>query len=179
MHEAPVERWTPDSLYGARIESSALRTILDTCRVSGRSETGGILVGRYSEDRRLATIQSASAPAPDSRAGPFWLVRGVRGLHAWLEELWKEDAGYYLGEWHFHPFAAPTPSSQDLKQMRRIATTPSYQCADPLLLIVGGNPNGQWTIHLEVHARSAKRHVLSVDASSRVEGSNPGLDALG
>jgi hypothetical protein len=89
-----------------------------------------------------------------TRAGTSWLIRGIKGLHSWLQRLWKEGGGYYLGEWHFHPFAAPTPSHQDVLQMKRIANTESYQCAEPILLIIGGDPSGIWTSRVEVHTRS-------------------------
>lgn len=161
MPESLIERWSSKHQFGARIETVALDAILGACRASGRIETGGVLVGKYSDDRRLATVLSASTPSGDTRSGPFWLIRGIRGLHSWLEKLWIEDRGYYIGEWHFHPFAAPSPSRQDLNQMQRIATTSSYQCASPLLLIIGGNPEAKWSIHLEVHTRSGERHILS------------------
>ena len=165
MPEEPREFWSTDGHFGARLEGAALRAILDWCRKSGKSETGGILVGRYSDDRRLATITAASAPPSDSRAGHSWLLRGVRGLHSWLERLWKDEAGYYVGEWHFHPFSPATPSRQDIAQMKRIAKSESYQCAEPILLVIGGNPAGAWTMRLEVHSRAGNRHELSMQTN--------------
>ncbi len=161
MAEAPSDYWTQDGRFGVRIERRAVESIVADCARSGRRETGGILVGRYSDDRRLALVLSASSPPPDNRAGGFWLLRGVRGLQSWLEGLWKKDGTHYLGEWHFHPFAAPIPSRQDVSQMRRIASTESYQCAEPILLILGGDPRGSWKLHVEVHTRRGERHQLS------------------
>ena len=44
---------------------------------------------------------------------------------------------YLLGEWHFHPSNVVEPSAEDFEQMARIAETDSYECRDPILVIVG------------------------------------------
>lgn len=146
--------------YSVEITPAAMRAMLAACRRSGRKETGGILIGKYTEDNRVAVVISASCPASDTRAGRTWLVRGVVGLHTWLDRLWKFDEGYYLGEWHYHPFSDPKPSWQDVKQMRRIASDAAYQCAEPVLVIVGGDPNGVWSTHIEVNSRDGGRFPL-------------------
>lgn len=179
MDDSLPEYWSSNGNYGVRIEPQALESVRAFCRVSGRIETGGILVGHYSKDRRLATVTAASAPSPDTRSGGFWLVRGIKGLHSWLERLWKEDAGYYVGEWHFHPFAEPIPSKQDLLQMKQIAKASHYQCSEPILFIFGGDPSGTGSIRLEVHTRSGEQHVLSprdVPALQRTGGVVPKLE---
>ncbi len=160
MSEPLPEYWSKCGTFGVRIESDAATSLLTHCRASKRFETGGILVGRYSHDRRLASITAISGPSPDTRAGAFWLIRGVQGLHSWLVSLWKQNATHYVGEWHFHPFAPPTPSQQDVRQMNYIAATGSYQCAEPILLIIGGDPDESWILRIEVHTRFGHRHVL-------------------
>jgi hypothetical protein len=71
-----------------------------------------------------------------------------------LEKLWpKKD--YYLGEWHFHPHAAAEPSGTDIGQMIEISTSTKYRCPEPLLLILGGDPNGSWHIRVFVFPRGA------------------------
>lgn len=164
MSTTPPEYWSKDGRFGVRIEQAAIDTMLQHCRNSGRREAGGILVGKYSDDRRLAVIGQASAPPVDTRAGGFWLVRGIKGLQSWLERLWREDAGHYVGEWHFHPFADPTPSHQDIAQMKNIAKNENYHCKQPILIIVGGDPAGDWTTHVEVHTGTGERHVLAIDS---------------
>lgn len=160
MHESLPRHSSEDGRYAVDITPVAMQAMLAACRRSGRKETGGILVGKYTEDNRVAVVVSASSPAPDSRAGRTWLVRGVFGLRTWLDRLWKSDEGYYLGEWHYHPFSDPRPSWQDVKQMRRIASDAAYQCAEPVLVIIGGDPNGAWSIHVEVNFRGGGRFSL-------------------
>ncbi len=45
----------------------------------------------------------------------------------------------YLGEWHFHPGAAPEPSPEGEEQLRQIAVSSEYHCPEPVLMLVGGN----------------------------------------
>ena len=117
-------------------------------------------MGRYSDDLRLATISRISTAPLDSRAGPFSLVRGIKGLQTWLDRLWQSNAGYYVGEWHYHPFSSPRPSRRDVRQMRQIARTDDYECAAPILLILGGDPAVEWQLRLEVFTRVGQRIVL-------------------
>lgn len=102
-------------------------------------ETGGILAGRYDKDLRLAKVSIATAPPPDSAGGHAWFKRGTAGLKRLLDQLWSVG-DYYLGEWHFHPGGAPSPSGQDIEQLRIIASDLRYACPEPLLVILGGRP---------------------------------------
>lgn len=70
--------------------------------------------------------------------------RGVKNLAPWLSELWSSTREFYLGEWHFHPSSLPTPSRTDIEQMNHIANDPKYHCPEPILFIIGGNPNKKW-----------------------------------
>jgi hypothetical protein len=74
-------------------------------------------------------------------------VRGVSGLGKWLKQLWSHRRRrFYLGEWHFHPFGSPMPSTQDDIQMKEIAQLFESRCPEPVLLIVGGDPKGGWSL---------------------------------
>lgn len=149
-----------DGRFALRLPEHALNAIFYACRKSGQAETGGILVGRYSADLVVANVTHASPPPPDSTAGPTWLRRGIVGLESWLARLWTRDARHYLGEWHFHPFSSPQPSGRDLAQMRVIAKSTRYHCRTPILVIVGGDPQGQWSIHVEVLDVTGRRYHL-------------------
>lgn len=116
-----------------------LERIEYACSRSPGRETGGILVGRYSDDGMTVLVRGAGGPPPDSVRGPCTFVRGTSGVDEWLARLWRHGA-YYLGEWHLHPDAPATASPTDLESLRLIATNPDYHCANPVLLIVGGGP---------------------------------------
>lgn len=132
------EGWTTDGVYGARIGVSTLRALDRMCRDAREIETGGVLVGRYSTDSKVADIREATPAPPDSLQGRSWFTRGVVGLRELLAKRWQAKRHtHYLGEWHFHPTDVVVPSSIDFSQMARIARADEYRCREPLLLIMG------------------------------------------
>ena len=135
-----------DGRFALRVPRKQLAQILAFCTEARRNETGGLLVGRYSADLVTATVYKVGSAPPDSQAGRTWFKRGIRGLTEWLESLWLKEDCYFIGEWHFHPYASPTPSSTDFNQMKRISKDPSWQCQTPMLLILGGDPRADWSL---------------------------------
>ena len=136
-----LEARTPDGEFGLRIEAEAWNEIDRLCTAAGRRETGGILVGSYTSDRSTALVTEAAPPPPDSSRGRWTFVRGVVGLRELLNRRWAGSRRrYYVGEWHFHPTKVLRPSADDIQQMGIIASTRSYRCEQPILVIVGMPP---------------------------------------
>lgn len=146
--------------YTVRIAPAAWGALCGMWRNSGRTETGGILIGHYSEDLRTAIVTRATGPSTDARSGATWFVRGIRGLQELLDKLWGHGQEYYLGEWHSHPDAAPHPSGRDVSQMREIANSDKYRCPEPILIILGGTRKGDPQVGADVFTRAGKRLVL-------------------
>lgn len=134
-----------DNRYQLVLRKHAQKTILDECIKSGRNETGGVLVGYYSDELDQAIVTQVSTKPDDSKSSGFTFVRGIEGLLNFFKNLWPYRR-YYLGEWHFHPFAEPDPSGDDFEAIKEIKANPSYDCKIPLLLILGGNPNKEYRI---------------------------------
>lgn len=110
------------------------------CRDAGCVETGGILIGRYSDDLALAIVREATPPPMDSKRGRSWFVRGTSGLREMLGKQWRAgERTFYIGEWHFHPANHVEPSGDDFAQMVEISRAPEYDCRTPLLLILGAS----------------------------------------
>lgn len=129
---------TLDGTFSVELQGAVLRTLDDFCHQTGLSETGGILVGRYSDDHSVAIVSEATPPPPDSRQGHSWFSRGVNGLRDMLSKRWRDkERTYYIGEWHFHPADHVVPSSDDFAQMIEIGHAKDYKCTEPLLLILG------------------------------------------
>ncbi len=150
---------------GMKIETSALRELLKTCAQSGRQETGGILWGYYDEGLVMASVTKVSGPPLDSVRGNYSFVRGVRGVQEMVSRLWNlKRRQYYLGEWHFHPYSVPTPSTTDISQMISHANDNKLSCPEPLLVIVGGNPKGDWSIHASLFERGGTVHTLRLSS---------------
>jgi len=99
-------------------------------------ETGGIFVGRYVDSNRVARVTEMIDPPTDSESAlsSFW--RGEGNLAEQLKALWAEGK-YYLGEWHSHPGMSPRPSGLDRQRMQKIQRDPDYNCAVPILSIIG------------------------------------------
>ena len=84
-------------------------------------------------------------------------------MQDWLSRLWSQHGEYYLGEWHYHPHGAPKPSSIDVDGMKSIAESEQYSCPEPILLIVGGNPHGEWSANMFVWIKRSGLTELLVD----------------
>ena len=144
-----MEYWSDDRRFGLRISQEEFLKILSNCAANANQETGGILIGTYTDDHHCAEVTIATIAPPDSGRAHSAFFRGFQGLTEILKELWKRRE-YYLGEWHFHPFASPNPSHTDQAQMRIFSETPSYHCPEPVMLIVGGDPNKKWKVKVFV-----------------------------
>ncbi len=143
------------------MEASAV--LLIECQKSSGIETGGVLIGTYNKNHDHASVLEVTGPPPDSKRGPTTFERGTQGVAAYLGKLFREKKYYYLGEWHFHPNAAPDPSSVDRKQLEEIASTPAYKCPEPLMLIIGGNP--EVGLNVRIFLFSAKTGHVELKAS--------------
>lgn len=143
------EYWSPDRKFGMIIEDSHITKMLEVCKNSGSYETGGIVVGHYTKNLDCAVVTDISFSPSDSRHGRSWFYRGVNGLQNWLNRLWNKRE-YYLGEWHFHPFSSTVLSRTDKTQMKKIAKSKGYFCPEPILLIIGGDPERDWKIRVYV-----------------------------
>ena len=158
-----MEFWSTDDRFGLRIEAVEVKKLLKLCERSIPNETGGILLGRYSTSLDCAVVTTVTGAPADSQFGKTWFVRGVKGLQRRADSLWRRNREYYLGEWHFHPLGSPRPSCTDLRQLQEIADSEHYHCPEPVLLIIGGDPQGDCSAvayvfrrersHLEMHNR--------------------------
>lgn len=145
---------SPNGCFDVVVPHTLVQRMRQICIQAGGVETGGILLGRYRDDLRCASIQSITGPPPDSKKRFSQFFRGVKGLPALLARLWnKPDRTYYLGEWHHHPMSVPDPSPADIYQMNQIANSAQYACPEAILLILSGSPTGNWTVTVNVFKR--------------------------
>jgi len=128
-----------DGRFGLVFGESVRAELLGHVTRAGSNETGGVLVGHYSEACDCAVVTRVVGPPKDSTAGRTWFVRGVCGLTRLLADCWQRNQGYYLGEWHFHPGGSPCPSPRDNRQMHDIAVDVTHCCPQPVLLLLGGS----------------------------------------
>lgn len=123
--------------FGVVITDKMVNDIFEKCKCSYPNETGGILIGQYSNELKLAHITIVTGAPRDSKMGKRWFHRGTSKLQRILDEAWDEQGDYYLGEWHYHPDGAPEPSFYDIKEMKKISNNKNYNCPEPILIIAG------------------------------------------
>ena len=140
----PQRYRSPDGRFQACLDTNIVRELLVHCRKARGHETGGLLAGTYDDDCRAAIVSRISGPARGSTHGRWSFYRAVGHLQRWLDRLWVRRQGYYLGEWHFHPGGSAEPSSTDKQQMWAIARDEAYACPQPVLVIVGGDPDHEF-----------------------------------
>lgn len=129
---------TPSGQYALRLTTESWQQIERECDRSSAIETGGVLLGHYTNDRSTAVATEALPPPKDSRRSRSSFHRGVAGLYALLAKRWKGALRtYYIGEWHYHPASIVEPSGEDLAQMHAINRDPRYRCREPIMLIIG------------------------------------------
>lgn len=149
-----LEFWAENRQFGLRISKKQIKEMVRSCQRACPTETGGILLGHYSVSQECAVVTKITQAPVDSRSGPTWFFRGIRGLQEKLDFLWRRDRQFYIGEWHFHPFGTPQPSPTDIKQMQEISESEEYHCPEPVLLILGGNPQLNWSAGCYVFRRA-------------------------
>lgn len=158
----PLRFRSSDRRFSLYLPARGVVALLAHVRQAGRLETGGILIGKYTEDLAEATVAEVLGPPPDSRAWGTSFLRGVHGLVRELRTLWGSAVRtYYLGEWHFHPYASSEPSPEDQRQMFSIAQDSKFRCPEAILLIIGGDPATDWEVTAHVFIRAG--HVVRLE----------------
>lgn len=148
-----------DNRFQLLIDTNNLSRILEICKKSDKLETGGVLLGYYTENCKQAIITRIIDAPKDSFRSKYLFVRGIKDLISILDRMWLKN-NYYLGEWHYHPLSASKPSSDDIDQMTGFANTEKLHCPEPILLIIGGNPEKKWNASAFVFPRYRKYITL-------------------
>lgn len=84
-------------------------------------EAGGILLGRYLRDGHDLVVDEVTPPQPSDVRTRFTFDRN--GEHQrFINEAWERSHGTcaFLGDWHTHAEPAPTPSSVDIENWKRM-----------------------------------------------------------
>jgi integrative and conjugative element protein (TIGR02256 family) len=140
-------------------------------RQSRRShaEAGGQLFARF--DRARIVVEEATGPrSTDRRTRTSYLPdrvaeqveieeRHVRGLH-------------YVGDWHTHPEARPTPSPQDLDSISECFTKSDHGL-NGFLLIIAGQCEPPEGLHVSIQDRAALHRLTPSVTESTMVGDRP------
>jgi integrative and conjugative element protein (TIGR02256 family) len=133
-------------------------------------ETGGVLLGRRTEDgARLVTYaidagdqarRTRTSFEPDYR----WQQARMLEVYDRLSDL------EYLGDWHSHPGGRAFPSRTDVTLLASIRAATMARCPDPVIVILGGRR--QWRFRaFELDDRERLRGVDVVSGpTSSIQG---------
>lgn len=142
-----------DKNYTIILYEITFSKIILECKKYKNLETGGILIGRYSEDNSIAYIKDSFAPT-DSKHHSNIFLRGTTGINKILDKKWKEGE-YYLGEWHYHPNSSSKSSKVDDMQMIIFSNIKKLCCSVPILLIIG-EKSSNWSLNAYVYKNNEK-----------------------
>lgn len=112
-------------------------------RQSGRRpEQGGILLGRVVEGE--VVVEEATVPGFGDQFGRFFFHRDRSRAQRAVDRAWRESNGtvIYLGEWHTHPEAYPTPSRRDQEMIRNMRIQTKMEIEFLITVVVG--LEGNW-----------------------------------
>ena len=145
--------------YSVRIKMPAYRAMKKLAEKHSPVEVGTSLVGAYTYNGTLAIVHGLAPLTPDSRGWRTSFVRGITGLHTFFTRVYRRFCGkrHYVGEWHSHPHAAPSPSPTDDRNQTDIANDQSAECPECILVIIGGDLTHVPDLSVFVYSRTHGR----------------------
>jgi integrative and conjugative element protein (TIGR02256 family) len=111
------------------------------------SEAGGVLLGRHLLDSHDVVVDRVTTPQKSDRRSRYSFFRSRR--HEDLaRECWEDQSNTmaYLGLWHTHPEADPTPSSVDRNDWSQAVSRDAYEGSRLFFPIVGTKCIRVWTL---------------------------------
>jgi [CysO sulfur-carrier protein]-S-L-cysteine hydrolase len=122
------------------IEDSLLEKLTKVALQNYPNESGGFLVGYYSQDFMTLHITDFVLPQ-QQKSSSFLFERSIIGIKEIFNKLFVTKKYYYIGEWHTHPNGSSMYSQTDLKAMIEIATCETVNITNPILLILSVSKN--------------------------------------
>ncbi|MCW3814450.1 Mov34/MPN/PAD-1 family protein [Micromonospora sp. DR5-3] len=139
------------------LSPAAATTIRDeAARSDDGNETGGLLLGHI-EPTGTAQVRYAGGPGPAAVRRPAFFLRDLHHAQRVAADAFARDRSMWIGEWHTHPRAAPTPSDQDLRTYLGFLDDPELGL-DAFITIILTSRTGAWD-RPEAHAWICYRHA--------------------
>lgn len=133
-----IDSWaTADRKVLVYFAPGVIQTFSRHCqRYPRQPESGGILLGRRRS--KHFEVVYATTPYQSDEQSPTSFLREPDGHQVVATDLWTASGGEvgYVGEWHTHPEAKPTPSSIDRREWR-LLTHRRVRAAPMVTAIVG------------------------------------------
>ena len=129
-------------------------------RETNSSEAGGQLFARFKGEQ--IRVERATGPRTDDRRSRYGYIPDRRGEQEEIDGMHSRGR-HFIGDWHTHPEAIPTPSSSDIRSIRRVVTQSKHHLNGFVLLIAGTDtfPRGFFIRLYDSHSET----VISLDQS--------------
>lgn len=150
-----------EGISEVRLGPDADRQIRDAVAARRGTETGGILIGRYSDVSDTFHVVDVLPAPPDSKFSRDEFVLGTEGLRPVLRDLIEGSGGalYALGTWHNH-LVPSGPSALDLRTAALLCVSQFF----PLLMLIH-TPAGYTHFTAEALSEAAAPKVLEDGAT--------------
>lgn len=127
---AQIIRVDNDAEWNIRISGRAHQKILDECSKFPMVETGGILLGRVSQNRQSFLVTDVMSAPLDSKRMPEKFILGIEGVQEAIAEYMEatNNTLYCLGTWHSH-LRSVGPSVEDYKTAYILAESQAMMSA--------------------------------------------------
>ena len=136
------------SVKTAWLSSEVLSFLCDEAANKSPQETGGVLLGYWSENPGVPVITNAVGPGPRAVHQERRFVPDYDFQDKEIERLYLESGRRleYLGDWHSHPGEAGYLSKKDRTTLARIAVASEKSNGRAIMLILAYGP--KWEVAL-------------------------------
>lgn len=130
---------TIDGKYKFIISEEIIKKALSDIK-SKKVMTGGIIIGRYSDNLNDAIVSEITSQPIDSKYNKKdkTFYRGTYDTNKFLDFNWQSKKNYYLGEWIYSPKGLDL-SEQTIKTMKEFSADEQMHCPEPILLTLTKN----------------------------------------
>jgi len=124
------------------IEKNVLRAIESESQRMVPKETGGLLLGYWSDNEVVITNATMPGPRARHRKSSYFPDSNYDGNI--MAEFYFESGGIttYLGDWHSHPKGGGGLSRHDLITLFNIATYEPARATNPIMMIEAKEQSG-------------------------------------
>lgn len=126
------------------------------------NETGGSLMGYYSNRRRDIVVTNLIDCGPKSKHRKTSFIPDYSFQEGKIGRVYEQlrRIHTYLGDWHTHPGGAAKLSGKDIQTLDNIAVHAAARAPFPVMVLLSGN-QGKWIINAwQLRSRKALKILL-------------------
>ena len=124
------------------VANDVLANIERMAEESFPNESGGALMGYWSEEEKTVVITNVVGPGPNAKHARYSFVPDYEFQEQQIAEIYSTSGRLrtYLGDWHSHPDGPASLSNTDKRTLKNIADFPKARAEKPLMILLSGVP---------------------------------------